>query len=196
VRKDLRKELGLEAEVPLVGLVARFDPQKNHFGFLQAAELIHQVFPAVNFVFAGFGVDETNVAFGDQIRSCGLSHVTHLLGKRDDMPRVMASLDVLASSSSFGEAFPNVIGEAMACGVPCVVTDVGDSAEIVGDTGRVVKPGDMHGLAEHVIDLLALLPADRRLLGLRARGRVSIHYEIGEIAERYAEFYKLTVREK
>ncbi len=106
------------------------------------------------------------------------------------MPRLMASLDVLASSSSYGEAFPNVLGEAMACGVPCVVTDVGDSAEIVGETGRVVQSGDMAGLARHIQDLLSLPIEERARLGQQARTRVAANYEIGYVTRLYEEFYE------
>jgi glycosyltransferase involved in cell wall biosynthesis len=102
----------------------------------------------------------------------------------------MAALDVLASSSSFGEAFPNVLGEAMACGVPCVVTDVGDSAEIVGETGRVVDSGDMRGLAQHVVELLRLPPEALDTLGRQAWGRVAANYEIGHVAGLYEAFYE------
>ena len=116
--------------------------------------------------------------------------LTHLLGLRDDIPRLMAALDVLASSSSYGEAFPNVLGEAMASGVPCAVTDVGDSAYIVGDTGRVVSSGDMEGLA-HAIGSLLEMPAEAlRILGARARARVAEHFEIGKIVRRYEAFYQ------
>ena len=102
----------------------------------------------------------------------------------------MAALDVLASSSSYGEAFPNVLGEAMASGVPCAVTDVGDSAYIVGDTGRVVSSGDMEGLA-HAIGSLLEMPAEAlRILGARARARVAEHFEIGKIVRRYEAFYQ------
>ena len=105
------------------------------------------------------------------------------------MPCLMASLDVLASSSH-GEAFPNVLGEAMACGVPCVVTDVGDSAEIVGDTGRVVAAGDMAGLARGLVDVLRLLPEKRTVLGEQARARIAAQYEIGYVARLYQAFYE------
>ena len=134
-RLDIRAELGLPADIPLVGLMARYDAQKNHLGFVEAAMLIHQQMPEVHFVLAGAGIDSSNQALMAEIKSHGLDACMHLLGRRDDMPRLMAALDVLASSS-YGEAFPNVLGEAMACGVPCVVTDVGDSADIVGDSGK------------------------------------------------------------
>jgi glycosyltransferase involved in cell wall biosynthesis len=108
---------------------------------------------------------------------------------RNDMPELMAAMDVL-TSSSYGEAFPNVLGEAMACGVPCVVTDVGDSAYIVGDTGRVVASGDMAGLAAALEALLALPPAEKAALGERAHARVAEHFEIGKVVGQYEAFYE------
>jgi glycosyltransferase involved in cell wall biosynthesis len=106
------------------------------------------------------------------------------------MPRIMAALDVLASASSFGEAFPNVLGEAMACGVPCVVTDVGDSGEIVGDAGHVVGIGEMTDLAEKLLMVLRLPEVARAALGRRARTRVAENYEIGCVVRRYERFYE------
>ena len=105
------------------------------------------------------------------------------------MPRLMAALDVLVSSS-FGEGFPNVLGEAMACGVPCVVTNVGDSAEIVGETGRVVAPGDMAALAQDIVEVLELSDEERQALGARARERVQARYRIGSVVRQYEEFYE------
>jgi len=102
----------------------------------------------------------------------------------------MAALDVASSSSSYGEAFPNVVGEAMASGVPCAVTDVGDSAYIVGDTGRVVCSGDMEGLAYAIGSLLEMPAEALRILGARARARVAEHFEIGKVVRRYEAFYE------
>ncbi|MEW6589794.1 MAG: glycosyltransferase [Pseudomonadota bacterium] len=188
-RVSLRTELGLAADTPLVGLIGRFDPQKNHAGFFEAAGLLHCRLPDVHFVLAGQGVDAANPALAAAMAHAGVAAYTHLLGLRDDMPRVMAALDVLASSS-YGEAFPNVLGEAMACGVPCVVTDVGDSAYIVGDTGRVVASGDMAGLALGLEELLAMPATEKALLGERARARVAEHFEIGKVVQQYADFYE------
>lgn len=187
-RLGVRSELGVAPETPLVGLIARFDLQKNHLGFVEAAALVHREWPDVHFLLAGSGVDASNAALVSAISSRGLSSNVHLLGRRDDVPRLMAALDVLASSS-YGEAFPNVLGEAMACGVPCVVTDVGDSAEIVGNTGRVVASGDMAGLARHIVALLELPIDEKRALGERARQWVEERYEINGIARLYSQFY-------
>ena len=187
-RDDVRAELGLAPGTPTVGLVARDDPQKNHSGFIEAAALVHVALPQVHFVLVGTGIDRNNEALTALIKEASLTDYIHLLGRRDDIPRLMTSFDLLVSSS-FGEAFPNVLGEAMACGVPCVVTDVGDSAEIVGNTGRVVASGDMNGLAQHIVELLRW-PTDQRIqLGIKARQRVRDNYEIGDIAQRYEDFY-------
>ncbi len=188
-RAGVRAELSLPGDTPLIGLVARYDPQKNHAGFVQAAALVAARMPQAHFVLAGAGVDAANGALQSAIAAHGLQQRMHLLGRRDDVPRLMASLDVLASSS-FGEAFPNVLGEAMACAVPCVVTDVGDSAEIVGDTGRVVAPSDMDGLARELLAVLQLPVAERAALGERARARVAAHYEIGHVTRLYEVFYE------
>ena len=187
-RDDVRAELGLAPDTPTVGLVARDDPQKNHSGFIKAAALVHSALPQVHFVLAGAGIDCNNKVLTALIKKANLTNCIYLLGRRDDIPRLMASLDLLVSCS-FGEAFPSVLGEAMACGVPCVVTDVGDSAEIVGDTGRVVASGDMGGLARHIIELMQLPSCQRIHLGIQARQRVRDSYEIGDIARLYEDCY-------
>jgi glycosyltransferase involved in cell wall biosynthesis len=188
-RASVRAELGISADAALVGLIARFDVQKNQFGFIAAAAQIHVQRPDVYFVLAGTDVDGANAALNTAIKFHGLQANIFLLGRRDDVPRLMAALDVLASSSH-GEAFPNVLGEAMACGVPCVVTDAGDSADIVSSTGRVVAVSDMEALAQQLLHVLDLPAAERAALGMQARERVQAEYEIGNVAGLYEAFYE------
>lgn len=188
-RHRVRAELGITDQTPLVGLIGRFDPQKNHAGFFEAAGMLHRHMPQVHFVLAGKDIDMGNAALMQAITQEGVLANTHLLGLRNDIPELMAALDVLASSS-YGEAFPNVLGEAMACGVPCVVTDVGDSAYIVGDTGRVVASGDMTGFAAALEALLALPPSEKAALGERAHARVAKYFEIGKVVRQYEDFYE------
>lgn len=188
-RRTVRRELGLREHTRLVGLVGRFDSQKNHAGFFKAAGLLRAWLPDVHFVLAGKDIEAGNPDISRWMAEAKVADVTHLLGVRNDIPRLMAGLDVLVSSSD-GEAFPNVLGEAMACGVPCVVTDVGDSAYIVGDTGRVVAAGDMAGLATATLELLDL-PADKRTaLGQQARHRLAQLFEIGTVVKQYEALYE------
>ena len=187
-RISVRTELGLHPDVLLVGLIARADPQKNHIGFVDAATKVARALPNVHFLLVGSGIDMGNLRLARYIAETGAKHRFHLLGRRDDIPRLMAALDLL-TSSSWGEAFPNVLGEAMACGIPCVVTDVGDSAEIVGDTGRVVAPGDMDGLADHMVELLGQ-PELLAILKQQARRRVREKYEISDVVRLYESFYQ------
>lgn len=187
-RGALRCKLGLAADVPLVGLIGRFDPQKNHHGFAQAAALVRAARPDAHFVLAGTGADAGNRELVGWLGAAGVADISHLLGRRDDVPQVMAALDVLASSS-VGEAFPNVLGEAMACGIPCAVTDVGDCAHIVEGYGRVVPPGDMAGLAEQLVQLLAL-PADvRDRMAQAMRRTVTERFDIAVVARQHEQRY-------
>jgi glycosyltransferase involved in cell wall biosynthesis len=188
-RIRVRNELGITQGTPLVGIVGRFNPQKNHFGFIEAATYLHCKVSSVHFLLAGKDLDQNNNELMQAIKQANLINKIHLLGLRSDVPSLMSALDVYASSS-YGEAFPIVLGEAMACGVPCVVTDVGDSAYIVGDTGRVVAPGDMTGLAAAWEQLLALPDSERRALGERARARIAENFEIGAVVKRYEAFYE------
>src|SRR2546423_1119466 len=129
-RASLRAELGVPADTLLIGMAARFHPHKGHSNFIQAAARLHKELPAVHFVLCGLDVTPQNSQLVEWIKTAGLSDSCHLLGVRRDVPRLFAGIDI-ATTASRTEAFPVVIGEAMACGTPCVVTDVGDSAMIV-----------------------------------------------------------------
>ena len=122
---SVRRELGLPENCLLIGLIGRFHPDKDHASFIRAAQQIHDMQPDVNFLLCGPRIDPSNSQLIDWIEQAGIRERCHLLGVRNDMPRLFASLD-LNVSSSITEAFPLTIGEAMYCGVPCVVTDVGD----------------------------------------------------------------------
>ncbi|MGD0004316.1 MAG: glycosyltransferase [Anaerolineaceae bacterium] len=188
-RASLRQELGLSPEARLVGLVARFDPQKDHQTFIQAAAEVSARYTGVEFLLCGDGITWANAKLAGWIEERGLRDCFHLLGRREDIPRLSAALDVACSSSAYGEAFPNVLGEAMACGVPCVATDVGDSAYIIGNTGKVVPPNDPQALAGAVVELLEL-PANRRHeLGEDARRRMQQNFDIRAVVNRYEQLY-------
>jgi glycosyltransferase involved in cell wall biosynthesis len=189
-RISLRRELGLPEGTPLIGMAARFHPQKDHQNFVEAAARLHASAPDVHFLLCGRDVDRENDELMTWINQRpGLGSVCHVLGIRKDMPRIFAALD-LSTLSSVTEAFPIAIGEAMGCGTLCVVTDVGDSAAIVGDTGKVVPPNDPHALAEAWREVLAMDPAVREQRGLAARLRVEGRFGIGAIVERYQELYQ------
>lgn len=180
-RLDVRCELGVPDDALLVGRFARFDPMKDYATFVSAARRVAR--PA-HFVCAGEGVTRKNPAFAE------CDDRFHLLDGRDDMPRLTAAMDLCVSSSAFGEGFPNVVGEAMACGVPCVVTEAGDSAYVVGDTGRVVPPGDAGGLARAIDEMLAFGRDGLQSAGERARRRVEEHFDIRRVVERLQDLYE------
>lgn len=177
-RAEVRDELGIPREATLVGLFARVDPMKDHATFFLAAELLIRARPDIRFVVVGKGVEALKVPGT-------IKPNVHLVKQRRDVARLLRGLDVLVLSSAFGEGFPNIVCEAMASTVPCVVTDVGDSADLVGDTGRVVPPRDPVALAAAVDDLLSLPPGALAELGRRARERVCENWSIERAADRY-----------
>lgn len=188
-RIAVRRELGLPGDAPLIGLVARFDPQKDHRTFLHAAGILHRQRPEVHFLLIGRGVVWENPTLKQIIASEDLLGNVHLLGERHDIRRLNTALDLASLSSVYGEGFPNVVGEAMSCEVPCVVTDVGDSATIIGETGRVVPPRDPPALAGAWRELLELDAEERLALGRRARDRIEAHFSLDRIVRQYEDMY-------
>jgi len=138
-RVQLRQEWSLPDDVPLIGMVARFDPLKDHTNLIDALEKLLKKNVVFQAVLVGAGMDEDNEMVVAHLAQCGLTDRVRLLGSRRDIPAVMNALDIHVLSSS-SEAFPNVLAEAMACGTPCVTTDVGDAGLIVGSTGWIVPP--------------------------------------------------------
>jgi glycosyltransferase involved in cell wall biosynthesis len=187
---EVRQELGLSPRARLVGMLARFDPQKDYGTFLHAAGLLQARHPDVYFLLAGKGANFENPAFSRLLAATPVDPARlRLLGERPDPPRLLAALTVYVSSSAFGEGFANAIGEAMACGVSCVVTDVGDSADIAGDTGLVVPPRQPQGLA-HALDLALSWPeVSRAARGAAARARIRENFDIDRIAARLESLY-------
>jgi glycosyltransferase involved in cell wall biosynthesis len=189
-RDDLRQELGIERNTILIGMGARFNPQKDHANFMQAASILKQDHNNIHFILWGKDVDQQNQTLQTLIRSLNIEPCIHLLGLRVDAPSLFAALDVATLSSAYGEAFPQVVGEAMACGIPCVVTNVGDSATLVDDTGRVVPPRDYVALANAWAELLDLPESERLLLSSRARQRIIDCYSLKRMAESYSQLYR------
>jgi len=187
-RNAVRDALRVRADAPLIGLVARFDPLKDHGTFLRAAGVLARTDSAVHFVLIGNGVVPGNALLDRLVRQEGLAGRLHMLGERRDIPWLTAALDI-SSLSSYAEGFPNVIGEAMACGVPCVVTDVGDCRVIVGETGVVVPPRDPHALAEGWRTLLRMDREARSRLGEAARQRIERHFSLRHIVNEYEQLY-------
>ena len=149
-REALRQEWGVDTDTPLLGMVARFDPQKDHLNLINALHLLTDAGQNFACVLIGTGVDEENQSLKALLAQHRLQERVKLLGRRVDIPKVMNALDLHVLSSSFGEAFPNVVAEAMACGTPCVATDVGDAALIVGDTGWIVPASDPQSLGNAI----------------------------------------------
>lgn len=193
-RSWLRDHLNLPEISPIVGLVARFDPQKDLPNFVRAASIANNSLPEIHYVLCGDRIDDENEELADWINDAGLAEKFHLLGRRTDIPRLTAGFDLAVSSSAYGEAFSNVVGEAMACGVPCVVTDVGDAALIVAETGRVVPPRDPESLANAIVEILSLSSSERRKLGAEARDRILNNYDLARIVEEYTKVYLEAVR--
>ncbi len=191
----VRAEFSIPSGMPPVGLVARFDPQKDHGTFFRAVSLFRGMGGRATFLLCGDGVTLENPAF----RACVESSLSEaersdlrFLGRRDDVPRLSAAFD-LATLSSRGESFPNVIGEAMACGVPVAATDVGDVRFIVGDTGLVVPAGDPHALATAWRSLLAESGEVRRRRGEAARARIWARFDLRAVVASYETLYEETL---
>jgi glycosyltransferase involved in cell wall biosynthesis len=193
MRAEVRARLGIDPDQLVVALIARYHPIKAHAVFLKAAAVCARRLPNVRFLLAGHGVVESNAELVERVRELDLRERVMLLGELDDVTSIYPALDLLVLSSH-SEAFPNVLGEAMAFGVPCACTDVGDCARIVGETGRVVSPGRSDLLAGAMVDLLEEPREQRVNRGARARDRIEALFSLESVAHKYEELYRSLVK--
>jgi glycosyltransferase involved in cell wall biosynthesis len=159
-RREVREQWGIAPGEVVIGLVARLDPMKDHATFLRAAATVAGLRRNVRFVCVGDGPSHYRDRLIEEAHRLGLDEQLIWAGAQSDMNRIYNALDFSVSSSAFGEGFPNAIAEAMATGVPCVVTDVGDSAAIVGDLGWVCAPADSAALGAAIIAGVDAMPHD------------------------------------
>ena len=189
-RAAFRAEFGLPADSRIIGMVARLHAQKDHPTLFRAFADVVRTHPDVRLVLCGLGLEPANAELAAMLGELGIARNVLLLGVRSDVPRVLAALDLHVLPSAFGEGFPNVLGEAMACGLPCVVTDVGDSALIVGDTGVVIPPRDAGALAAALRQMLDLPEAEFESLRRRARERVATQFSLPQSIRAYEALYE------
>jgi glycosyltransferase involved in cell wall biosynthesis len=187
---NLRKYLGIQDDTKIIGLIARFHPQKDIENFLKAADLINEKRPEIHFVLCGDGMTSQNLELARWVSRGHNQNTIHLLGRRLDIPWIMAGLDILALSSSFGEAFPLVLGESMASGIPCVSTDVGDSAYLIGDTGLIVAPRDPRALAGAIMEMISLPDKQIKKMGEDARLRIEQNFSLIKMVDSYLRLYE------
>lgn len=183
-REHLRHTLGIAPDTAVVGFVARFDPQKDHVGLLQGLRILRERGVSPLCVLVGSGVDDNNTALKTTIAELGLTTQVRLLGRRTDIPAIMNALDLHVMSSAYGEAFPNALAEAMACGTPCISTNVGDAAMIVDDTGWVIPPRNPEALATALGEAIAESTTPRwQTRKHAARSRMEARFTIGRMVE-------------
>jgi glycosyltransferase involved in cell wall biosynthesis len=187
-RVALRSRLGLPPDALLIGMAGRLHRHKDHRTFLAAARLLRENVPEVHFVLCGEGLTADNAKLTAEIGD-GLEGHCHLMGEQRDMPAFYAGLDI-AANSSLTEAFPLAVGEAMSCGVPCVVTEVGDSPSMVAETGMIVPPRQPALMAAAWEELIQVGADARRILGSAARERVVTRFSVTQFAQQYQSLYR------
>jgi glycosyltransferase involved in cell wall biosynthesis len=184
LRGAVRAEWDVGTDETLVGIVARLDPMKDYPNFLEAAAKLARREHGVRFVSVGPGPEDYAATLRERARGLGLKEKMIWAGPRGDLPAVYNALDLLVSSSAFGEGFSNVLGEAMACGVPCVATDVGDAREVLGDSGTVVPPSNPEALVAGILALLERLRLEGASLSARVRQRIAENFSAETFVER------------
>ncbi len=186
--RRLHEELAIPEASPLIGIVGRYHPAKDHANFIAAAAIVSRNYPDAHFIMCGTGMNDGNAPLLNALKLGGIARQTHLLGHRQDVSSIMAGLSLLVSSS-ITEAFPNVVGEAMSLGIPCVVTDVGESAKLVDTTGRVVPPANPGALAEAIIEMLDSGPSELKAAGSKARQRIEEFFSLNAVVKQFEKMY-------
>jgi glycosyltransferase involved in cell wall biosynthesis/SAM-dependent methyltransferase len=185
-RAATRARWGIDGDAPVVAIVGRLDPMKAHDAFLRVAALIKARRPDTRFAIIGDGPADYAARLREYAARLGVQNEVVWISSHTDVHAAYAAIDVLASLSAWGEGFPNVVAEAMATEVPCVVTDCGDSALVVGDTGRIVAIGDDDGAAAAILSILEQPPEARVMIGRAARQRIVNNFSIERLVSNTA----------
>ncbi|WLP95225.1 glycosyltransferase [Psychrobacter sp. M13] len=186
-RNKIRKELNIADDTNLLGMVARYDPNKNHQGLLRALKLVKDHNSNFQTILVGRDLNNNNENIKSLIKNLELEDHIILLDQRSDIPSIMNALDVNILSSISGEGFPNVLAEAMACGTLCVATDIGDSKVIIDNYGWIVEANDDKLLADAILKALELkkTPAQWNKMKVLARKHITDNFSISLMIERY-----------
>jgi len=191
-RRRLRHELGLAPDDLVIGTVGRYSAAKDHASFVRAANAALAAHPGLRFMMVGRDVVKENQALCREISATRDPGRFLLLGERADVPDCLSAMDVFCLHSQT-EGFPNVLGEAMCAGLPCITTDVGDACRLLGDEGLAVPARDAVKLAQAMNDMAGLEQAARQTMGVRARRRIAEHFTLGRSVERFESLYQAAV---
>lgn len=181
IRRERRAAWGVSPDTPLIGMVARLDPMKDHVALIEAVEILVRCGHRLDVVCVGEGPAAYTAMLRARAKSAGIESIVRWIPPGGDAAALYPAFDVAVSCSRFGEGFSNALGEAMSCGVPCVSTDVGDARQIVGDTGRVVPAGSSTALADA---LGGMLGEDLVQAGARARQRIVTEFGVSRLLTR------------
>ena len=190
--KAFKDELNISSETFLIGHVGRYNPQKDHQTLFESLSILKQKHLKFNALIIGTNLDNNNKELVEMLNKADLNDCVHLLGKRSDIPSVMNGIDLFVLSSAFGEAFPNVLNESMACGTPCVATDVGDSASIIGNTGWIASAQKSDTIAEAIIKAFEEKHSNNNLWLQRkkdCRKRIVENFSIEKMIKRYKKVW-------
>ena len=185
----IRQQCGFDSNHVVVGCLGRYNPAKDHANFVRAAGLLAARFDECRFLMVGRDLKRSNLELMEQIQATGFANRFVLLGERDDPASCLDAMDVFALSSCT-EGFPNVLGEAMAMGVPCVSTNVGDAAVLLGNTGPVVPARDADALAAAMALWVQMPRAERQAFGRKAQERVQSQFSLDTAAQQFNDLYK------
>ena len=194
-RVQIRRELFLPDDAFLIGRIGRNTAMKDHPTALAAAATLCRNHPNVHFLFVGTGMTRDDPEFQSFLkRQPGVTTQIHFLGERHDLPRLTAALDLAISTSAFGEGFPNVVGEAMACAIPVIATDIGDTARVLNDPDQVVPPKNPQSIVKACETLLQSTPEARQQIGQRNRQRIQTEFNITQVLKTYAHHFTIGVK--
>ncbi|MGY2313641.1 glycosyltransferase family 4 protein [Pseudomonas sp. SDO5522_S412] len=187
-RASIREGQGIGPDDMVIGSLGRFNEVKDHSNFIKAAGIVAGRFPKTIFLMVGRDIDRGNAALMAEISLTGHADRFVLLGERKDVPACLKAMDIFCLHS-FTEGFPNVLGEAMSMGVPCVTTDVGDAALLLGGLGPVVPARDVRALSDALISLLSASATERAAMGQSVYKRIAENFTMKRTEKQFKDLY-------